>query len=81
MNPKLKNLIERALWTFLQAFLSALFIDASSLCGGIGVWKGLLMSAFAAGLSAVKTMLIDYINKRKEAAQNGTENADSGTDE
>ena len=59
-----KDLLERAAWTFVEAFLVALpatvklDLDAAA-------WKAILLSAVAAGLSAVKTVLVAWIKDRK----------------
>lgn len=54
------NILERALWTFLEGFLVAL-----PALGGIGTdfaaWKAALLGAAMAGLSAVKTLLVEII--------------------
>jgi hypothetical protein len=47
--PKLyKDIIERATWTFVQAFLAFYSI------GGVGGWKAAVASAAAAALSVAK---------------------------
>lgn len=62
-HPAIYNLITRALWTFLQAFLGALIIlpsmDKKALYGAI-------IGAVGAGLSAVKTLIVEYAEKRLE---------------
>jgi hypothetical protein len=62
-HPALYNLITRALWTFLQAFLGALIIlpsmDKKALYGAI-------IGAVGAGLSAVKTLVLDYLEHKLE---------------
>ena len=60
------NILERALWTFVEGFLIALpttlsmdmALDAAAL-------KSALLSAAMAGLSAVKTLIIEIIQSRK----------------
>ena len=59
------NILERALWTFLEAFLVALPATISTDMDG-AAWKSVLLSAVCAGLSAVKTLIIELIkNKNK----------------
>ena len=61
------NILERALWTFVEGFLIALpttlsmdmALDAAAL-------KSALLSAAMAGLSAVKTLIIEIIQSKKE---------------
>lgn len=62
-----KNLLERALWTFLEAFLVALPSTITMEVPAAG-WVSVLLSAACAGLSAVKTLLVEWVS-RKVAAQ------------
>lgn len=57
IKSKWKDIAVRALKTFLQAFLASITIDATSL-GDTKVWKSILISALAAGLSAVMNSAI-----------------------
>ena len=59
-----KNLLERAAWTFLEAFLVALPTTISIEMTG-AAWKSVLLSAACAGLSAVKTLIIEIIQMNK----------------
>ena len=63
---KWKDLAERAAWTFVQAFLAALTFEVSDFTGGVRVWRTVLLSALAAGLSAVKTAVLAEMEKRRE---------------
>lgn len=54
------NLLERAAWTFVEAFLVALPATVSLDMDG-AAWKSALLSAACAGLSALKTFVIDVI--------------------
>ncbi len=69
-----KNILERAGWTFLEAFLLAL-PSASSLGLDGAAWKSALFSAACAGISALKTLVVDIIRikleEEKEAADDG----------
>lgn len=56
-----KNILERAGWTFVEAFLIALPATISMEMDG-AAWKSALLSAACAGLSAVKTFAIELIN-------------------
>lgn len=60
-----KDIITRACWTFLQAFIAAIVLDTTTLEGGVRVWRTMFIAAFAAGLSAVKTLLLDVIEEKK----------------
>ena len=57
------NILERASWTFLEAFLVALPTTISADMDG-AAWKALLLSAACAGLSAVKSFIIEVIKRR-----------------
>ena len=57
------NILERAGWTFLEAFLIALPTTISADMDG-AAWKALLLSAACAGLSAVKSFIIEVIKQR-----------------
>lgn len=61
-----KNILERAAWTFLQGFLVAL-PAASQLGLDSAAWKAALIGAAMAGLSALKTFVLELLqNKDKE---------------
>lgn len=59
------NILERAAWTFVEGFLVALPATFSIEMDG-ATWKAVLVSAAMAGLSAVKTFIIEVINNHKE---------------
>ena len=61
-----KNILERAGWTFLEAFLVALPATISVDTFGGAAWKSALLSAACAGISAVKTFIIEVIQTQKE---------------
>ena len=59
------NILERAFWTFLEGFLVAL--PATGAAGMDGAaWKSALIGAAMAGLSAVKTLIIEIIQAARE---------------
>ena len=58
-----KNILERAAWTFLEAFLVALPATITTEMDG-AAWKSVLLSAACAGLSALKTLIIEWIQSR-----------------
>lgn len=60
-----KNVVTRALWTFLEAFLVALpaTITVETFAGA--AWKSVLLSAACAGISAVKTFIVEWIQGHK----------------
>ena len=59
------NIAERAAWTFLEGFLLALPATFSLEMDG-AAWKAALFSAGMAGLSAVKTFILEVIRTNKE---------------
>lgn len=58
LKSKLKEIGIRAAKTFLQAFLAAIPFTASTIEGGVSVWKSVLVGAVAAGLSAAMNVVI-----------------------
>ena len=56
------NVLERAGWTFFEGFLVALPTTFSIDMDG-AFWKSALISAAMAGLSAVKTMLVEILQQ------------------
>ena len=56
------NILERAGWTFIEAFLIALPATISSEMDG-AAWKSALLSAACAGISAVKTFIIEIVKQ------------------
>lgn len=73
---KIKDIVIRALKTFVQAFLSALSVDAVIGITDFDVLKKVLVSvliaATAAGISAVWNMALDALNKRFAGKGAGT---------
>jgi len=59
------NILERAMWTFIEGFLLALPASFSMEMDG-AAWKAAIFSAGMAGLSAVKTLIIEIIQKNRE---------------
>lgn len=57
------NILERAGWTFLEAFLVALPATISADMDG-AAWKSALLSAACAGISAVKTFIIEVVKAK-----------------
>lgn len=55
-----KNIATRAAWTFAEGFLIALPATFSVGMDG-AAWKAALLSAAMAGLSALKTFLIEFV--------------------
>lgn len=69
-----KDLVMRAFWTFAQVFLATFIITGESIVNLLfnGDWSGLLtlllataLAGVAAGLSAVKTIIVDVIKQLK----------------
>jgi hypothetical protein len=59
------NILERAGWTFLEGFLVALPAAFTAEMDG-AAWKAAALSAAMAGLSAVKTFIIEVIKTHKD---------------
>lgn len=53
-----QDIVRRAAKTFLQAFIASIPVDAALLTGGWNVLRATLLSAAAAGLSAVMNLAI-----------------------
>lgn len=64
MNVNWLNILERAAWTFLEGFLVALPATFSVGMDG-AAWKAALLGAAMAGLSALKTFVIELIQEQK----------------
>lgn len=60
------NLLERAAWTFLEAFLVALPSTITMQVPEAG-WVSTLLAAACAGLSALKTLIVEVVKARKAA--------------
>lgn len=63
------NILERAGWTFLEAFLVALPATITADMDG-AAWKSVLLGAACAGLSAVKTFVIELIKGKNKTSVN-----------
>lgn len=57
-----KNIAERAIWTFLEGFLVALPATFSVGMDG-AAWKAALLGAAMAGLSALKTFAVEFVQQ------------------
>lgn len=55
---RVKDLWIRAAKTFVQAFAASLTIDYTTLTGGPSLWRVTLISATAAGISAVMNFFL-----------------------
>jgi hypothetical protein len=62
------DMLERAAWTFAEGFLVALPATFSTGMDS-AAWKAALLAAGMAGLSALKTFVLDYIKQRKAAIE------------
>lgn len=62
----MKDIVNRALKTFLQGFLGALAVTlpSSNLSDG-AVVKSILIGALAGGISAVMNLVLTYLNKEE----------------
>lgn len=60
----MKDILIRAVKTFIQGFLGALAVTLPSTdLSDSAVIKSLLIGAFAGGISAVMNLVINYLNK------------------
>ena len=59
------NILERAAWTFIEGALLSLPTTFSMEMDG-AAWKAMAFSAGLAGLSAVKTFILEVIRAHKE---------------
>lgn len=71
------DIAKRALWTFVQAFLAVFIVAGESIIDLLfnADWQALsvlliatLVSALAAGLSAIKTIAIEVVRNLKQEA-------------
>lgn len=60
-----KDLLERALWTFVEGFIISLSATISIGMDG-AAWKAALLGAGMAGVSAVKTLVLNMIKQHSE---------------
>ena len=69
-----RNLVTRALWTFLQAFLAVILVSGETLidllfkADWVALWTlsvAVLVAGVAAGFSALKTLTIDLFREFK----------------
>lgn len=68
MNQFVKDLVERAVKTFIQVFAATLVIPAVSDIYSVDAWKAAVVSAAAAGLSAVMSLLSKRVGPSKDDA-------------
>lgn len=58
-----KNILERAIWTFVEGFLVALpSLTSLELDGAL--WKSILLSGIMGGISALKTFIVELIESK-----------------
>lgn len=60
-----KNIAERAFWTFVEGFLIALPATFSVGMDG-AAWKSALLGASMAGLSALKTFILEVVKQHNQ---------------
>ena len=60
-----KNICERAFWTFVEGFLVALPATFSVGMDG-AAWKAALLGASMAGLSALKTFVLEVVKQHNQ---------------
>lgn len=63
----MKDILIRALKTFIQGFLASLAVLLpNSDYSDLSVLKSILVGALAGGISAVMNLILNYMNKGKE---------------
>lgn len=66
MKAKVKDILIRAIKTFIQGFLGALAITLPSTdLTDVALVKSILIGALAGGVSAVMNLIINLLNKNK----------------
>ena len=60
---KVKDIAIRAAKTFIQAFCASITIDAATLSGDTSLLRPMLISAVAAGISAVMNAFVAALTK------------------
>lgn len=66
MKAKVKDILIRAIKTFIQGFLGALAITLPSTdLTDVALVKSILIGALAGGISAVMNLIINMLNKNK----------------
>lgn len=72
------DILERAAKTFLEAFIASIPIDAAMLASGWNVWRATLLSAVAAGISAVMNLILAKLRKENEYGDIRTASDETG---
>lgn len=67
-----KDILERVIWTFIQAFLGALVFTTT-----LGFDKTMLISAIAAGLSALKNVVLDIARQKLAEKEHEADEGDA----
>ena len=68
-----QDIANRAAKTFLQAFIASIPVDAAFLAGGWTVWRSALLSAAAAGISAVMNLVLAWLQKPESGVTDDAE--------
>lgn len=68
-----QDIAKRAAKTFLQAFIASIPVDAAFLAGGWTVWRSALLSAAAAGISAVMNLVLAWLQKPESGVTDDAE--------
>ena len=66
MSINWRDVLERAAWTFVEGFVVALPVTIEAGMDG-AAWKSVLVGAAMAGVSAVKTFVVDMIRRYAES--------------
>lgn len=71
MKEKIKDIIVRALKTFIQGFLATLIVLLKeSDYSDLNILKSVLIGAIAGGISAVMNLIIQLMNKEQQTTFN-----------
>ena len=65
------NLITRALWTFLEVFLAVILEALIAMPESSTELRATFIVAVSAGLSAIKTMILEFVKKKKTLSDEG----------
>lgn len=70
-HPEIYNLITRALWTFAEVFLAVVLEALIAMPESSIEIKATFIVAVSTGLSAIKTMILDFIHRKANEKDGG----------
>lgn len=61
------DIVRRIFWTFIEGFLGGFYVTLSTASNyNIAIFKSACIGGLAAAISAIKSLLANYIRKKKE---------------